>query len=223
MLQLDGCPQGLIWKYDHTELITDSIVHAAGLGFALVGATALLLSCPLAPNLRTASIVIYAVGLVAMLGFSAAYNLWPVSPRKWWLRRFDHSAIFIFIAATYGPLIAQLNFDSVWVVAALCVALKLFLPGRFDRVSIGLCFLLGCSGVFVYDSAVAALPSSTLWLIVIGAGLYTTGVVFHLWETLRFQNFIWHTFVLLRRFATIRRYSSAWRERAGQSIGFSPG
>jgi hemolysin III len=99
LLQLDGCPQGLIWKYDHTELITDSIVHAAGLGFALVGATALLLSCPLAPNLRTASIVIYAVGLVAMLGFSAAYNLWPVSPRKWWLRRFDHSAIFIFIAA----------------------------------------------------------------------------------------------------------------------------
>ena len=36
-MQLDGCPQGLIWKYDHTELITDGIVHAARLGFALVG------------------------------------------------------------------------------------------------------------------------------------------------------------------------------------------
>jgi hemolysin III len=94
--------------------------------------------------------VIYAVWLIAMLGFSAAYNLWPVSPRKWWLRRFDHSAIFIFIAATYTPLIAQLNFDSttfglligVWVLAALGVALKLFLPGlafivlQFDIVAV---------------------------------------------------------------------------------------
>jgi pimeloyl-ACP methyl ester carboxylesterase len=113
--------------------------------------------------------------------------------------------IFIFIAATYTPLIAQLQLDNetlgllmgVWVVAALGVALKMTLPGRFDRLSIGLCLLLGSSGVLVYESAALALPTSALWLIAIGGGLYATGVIFHLWETLRFQILIWHAFVLL--------------------------
>jgi hemolysin III len=46
-----------------------------------------------------------------MLGLSAAYNLWPPSPRKWLLRRFDQSAIFLFIAATYTPFIVQMKGD----------------------------------------------------------------------------------------------------------------
>jgi hemolysin III len=33
-------------------------------------------------------------------------------------------------------------------------------------------------------------------LIIIGGVIYTTGVVFHLWERLRFQNAIWHGFVV---------------------------
>ena len=40
-----------------------------------------------------------------MLVLSATYNLWPVSRAKWVLRRFDHSAIYLLIAATYTPFI----------------------------------------------------------------------------------------------------------------------
>ena len=39
-----------------------------------------------------------------MLVLSATYNLWPVSRAKWMLRRFDHSAIYVLIAATYTPI-----------------------------------------------------------------------------------------------------------------------
>jgi hemolysin III len=42
-----------------------------------------------------------------------------------------------------------------------------------------------------------ALPVSTLWLLAAGGVLYTVGVVFHVWESLRFQNAIWHAFVLM--------------------------
>jgi hemolysin III len=41
------------------------------------------------------------------------------------------------------------------------------------------------------------LPNSTFWLLAAGGVFYTTGVVFHLWERLRFQNAIWHAFVLI--------------------------
>ena len=64
------------------------------------------------------TVSVYAAGLLAMLGFSAAYNLWPISPRKWILRRFDHSAIYVLIAATYTPIFAQLQ-DRTFAMSLL--------------------------------------------------------------------------------------------------------
>jgi hemolysin III len=93
--------------------------------------------------------------------------------------------------STYGLLL------GVWSVAVLGIVLKLALPGRFDRISIGLYMLLGWSGVMAYEPVVATLPSAALWLIAAGGVLYSAGVVFHLWEGLRFQNTIWHGFVLV--------------------------
>jgi hemolysin III len=201
----DGCPRGLNWDYDRNELVTDGVVHVIGLMFAIIGLTVMTsLSWPLANDGRTWAIAIYGSGLAAMLGFSAAYNLWPVGPMKWRLRRLDHSAIFVFIAATYTPLISHLKSDlttaltlaGVWIVAFLGVLLKVFLPGRFDRCSIAVCLLLGGSGLFIYEPALATLPSTSHWLIAIGGAIYASGIVFHLWESLRFQNAIWHSFVL---------------------------
>ena len=77
------------------------------------------------------------------------------------------------------------------------VLLKSFLPGRFDRLSIGLCLLLGGSGFLLYEPALAALPGLTLWLIAAGGALYTIGIIFYLYESMRFQNAIWHAFVLI--------------------------
>ena len=205
-LHPDGCPVGLSWHYDRAEILTDMVVHIVGLGLALIAAiTLVLVTYRSSGGFEAASVVIYALSLLAMLGFSAAYNIWPVSPRKWWLRRLDHSAIFLFIAATYTPLIAQMSpsnttymlLFAIWLVAALGVALKYCFPGRFDRLSIALCLFLGGSGVFAYDSIIASLSHPVLWLIAIGGGLYCIGLIFHFWERLRFQNAIWHCFVLI--------------------------
>jgi hemolysin III len=130
--------------------------------------------------------------------------MWPVSPWKWLLRRFDHSAIYLLIAATYTPFLLQLKGNTVtagllvavWATAAVGIVLKLFLPGRFDRLSVGLYLFLGWSGVIAYDTLVAALPRSTLALLMAGGALYSIGVVFHAWRSLRYQNAVWHAFVL---------------------------
>ena len=44
-----------------------------------------------------------------------------------------------------------------------------------------------------------------LWFIVAGGVLYSLGVIFHAWQRLRFQNAIWHSFVLLRRGLPLHR------------------
>lgn len=194
------------WEFDRAELIADGVVHVVGIALGLIAATTLIvLTGVYASAAQIVSVSIYAAGLVAMLSMSATYNLWPVSPAKWLLRRFDHSAIYVLIAATYTPFLVEMNdrvvgialLAGVWMVAIAGIALKVLLPGRFDRLSVGLYLALGWSGVIAYDSIAASLPDSVLWLIAAGGVLYSLGVIFHAWERLRFQNAIWHSFVLL--------------------------
>jgi hemolysin III len=121
------------------------------------------------------------------------------------LRRFDHSAIFVMIAGTYTPFLWQMHgwivplglLIAVWLAAAAGVALKMMLPRRFDRAAIALYLVLCWSGLFAYETIAAAIPAASLWLLAAGGVLYSTGVIFHSWQRLRFQNAIWHGFVLL--------------------------
>ncbi len=194
------------WNYDKEEIIADGIVHAVGVTFGIVSFTALLvMAAPAVGAWELTSILVYGIGLLTVLTVSALYNLWPVSPVKWMLRRYDHSAIYLLIAGTYTPFITQMKASAeamvllagVWLTSVIGIALKLRFPGRFDRLSILLYLFLSWSGVMAYESVFGALPASTRGLLVLGGILYTAGVAFHLWESLRFQNAIWHTFVLV--------------------------
>src|ERR1700760_1807408 len=126
------------WNYDKVELIADGVVHAVGVSAGLVAATVLIvLTAIYASPLDIFVVSIYVAGLLSMLVMSATYNLWPVSPTKWVLRRFDHSAIYVLIAATYTPFMAALPNHwfaiamllGVWGVAIFGVVLKLRCPG----------------------------------------------------------------------------------------------
>ena len=81
-------------------------MHAAGIGLALAGMIQLTSLASRLPDLQSASVWIYATGLVAMFSISAVYNIWPMTPFKLVLRRFDQATI-LFIAGTYTPFIAQ--------------------------------------------------------------------------------------------------------------------
>jgi hemolysin III len=203
------------WNYDRTEILADAIVHAIGIVLGIVGAITIIAFAAQTKQAELVPVTIYIIGLLTMLIVSAAYNLWPISPTKWLLRRFDHSAIYLLIAGTYTPFLAQMKSGlasaglgiGLWVSAAVGVFLKLALPGRFDRAAIVLCLLLGWSGVVVYEAVFAAIPTMSLWLLAAGGILYTVGTFFHLYESLRFQNAIWHFFVLL---AAICHYSAVF-------------
>jgi hemolysin III len=205
MVISDGRPPGVTWDYDRFELIADAVLHVVGLLLALTGAIAIIIVTARSGHAtETLSIVIYVSALLSVLGLSAAYNMWSLSRVKWMLRRFDHAAIYLLIAGTYTPFLAQMPRDAtsvalmigIWLTAIIGCALKLLFPGRFESLGIALCLLLGWSGIVAYEPIAAILPSISMWLLVVGGALYTAGVVFHCWESLRFQNAIWHAFVL---------------------------
>lgn len=193
-------PGQIGWRYSVAELWADGIVHALGITLAVAGVISFLVIMPSTSVLDMAAVGVYLATLVLSIVTSAAYNIWPVSRVKWMLRRFDHSAIYLLIAGTYTPFMVKLGTNwlllTVWLVAALGVILKVVRPGRFDRLSIGLYLALGWSGVSVLDKMMTGFSPATLWQIGIGGGVYSVGVIFHVWDRLRFQNAIWHGFVL---------------------------
>jgi hemolysin III len=185
------------------ELLADGIVHALALLAGLIAFPLLLNHALQTAGIGTfAALAVYAGGFFLMWGFSLAYNMVPPSALKWLLRRFDHSMIYVMIAGTYTALIPHLEGAwawglgaVVWTGAALGIAVKVVLPGRYDRLSILAYILLGWVGVIAIGPVSAALPVVSLWLIVAGGVTYVAGVGFYIWHGLRFQNAIWHGFV----------------------------
>lgn len=199
------------WSREHRpftlgELVADGIVHVVGLILAAAaGAFLLIYAVQHTAQEEFPALIVYVGTLIAVLGVSLAYNLWPVSPVKRLLARLDQAAIFLFIAGTYTPFLAILGATAtamlmttvVWGAALIGVALKLIVPQRFGRSAILLYLGIGWSGVIVFRSLASALPASTLWLILAGGIVYSLGIIFHLWERLKFQNAVWHGFVVV--------------------------
>ncbi len=184
--------------YTRNEIRADALVHGAGILAALAGSIVLLAHAGV-----TWGLAAYLFGLIVMLSCSAAYNLTPPSQLKWILRRFDHSAIFLLIAGTYTPLLPFLPDAAqawtlglfTWLGAAFGIAMKFVFPGRFDRLAILVYLVLGWVGITAAGAFAQVLPPQVLQLIIAGGILYTAGVIFHVWESLKFHNAIWHGFV----------------------------
>jgi hemolysin III len=193
-------------RYTRGELVADGCVHATGVVFSLVAAAAMMtLAVNMLPATATASLGVYAFGMVAVFACSAAYNLAsPARPGlKAILRRFDHAAIYVKIAGTYTPLAIKMGdvagvalLGAVWAITAFGATAKLFWPGHLVRTSYVLYLVQGWAVLSTLHSLLPAVSSRVLILLFVGGCLYTLGVPFHLWEKLRYHNAIWHGLVL---------------------------
>lgn len=187
-----------------SELLADAVVHALAIVAGLI-AFPLLLGHAIHTTGVSGflALAVYAACFFLMWGFSLAYNMAPPSPLKWLLRRFDHSAIYLMIAGSYTAVLSQLDSFAwalgvgvfVWVVAGVGMAIKLAMPGRFDRASLVAYVALGWLGIVAIGPLSLALPVLSLWLLLAGGATYVAGILFHLWSGLRFQNALWHLFV----------------------------
>jgi len=191
--------------YTKGELIADGALHVIGVAASLIAAVTLtLLAVGVLPPHATASVLIYGLGLLAVFICSAAYHLVRRPRLKALLRRFDHAAIYVKIAATYTPFaavkmggLAGLGLlGAVWVIAAIGVFTRLLLPGQFVRTAYVLYLAQGWACLAALKPMIEAVPATAMALLLVGGILYTAGVAFHLWERLPYHNAIWHAFVL---------------------------
>ncbi len=191
--------------YSKAERRSDAVVHVAGLAAVAVAVPALIgLTLWQGGGPREVlGVGIYGATLLAMILFSALYNM-SRSPRwQGLLRRLDHSAIYAKIAGTYTPFTLTAGGHSgyllagLWTAALAGIGLKAISPARLRWVALALYLGMGWAGILAGGGFVGELSPAVLRLILIGGGLYTLGVAFFLFERLPFHYTIWHVLVLV--------------------------
>jgi hemolysin III len=128
-------------QYYAGEIEADFAVHLEGTLIGAIGAAVLLALAVVSSNTAVQwSVLAYSVGLMAMLGSSAAYHVQRSSKRRDLLRRLDHAAIFVMIAGTYTPFIVCILdglystwlAGSMWLAAVAGVAVNLAYSSRSE-------------------------------------------------------------------------------------------
>jgi hemolysin III len=188
--------------YSELEHRADAIIHVLGILFAINAS--LWLVWHVTGMSVAVSVFVYCAGLLAMICFSAAYNLAPHGPSKQILRRIDHAAIFIMIAATYTPFAVNrlgapyggIILTAIWLSASVGVVMKVLYPRRFEWLTLGLYIAMGWLIVTVIQPLHAAMAEAGFWLLVAGGLVYSAGVAFYVIERIPFHKAIWHGFVL---------------------------
>lgn len=192
-------------NYTRAERIADGIVHVLGVSAALIGVSLLLAygTQQMGIGIFTATLV-YAGAMLLMLSASAAYHLAAHTPARPILRRIDHAAIYVKIAATLTPLGVLLGTFFAYVILAIIWGLALIgalnkLCAARGRMSTEWLpqVILGWLGLALIIPLWPNLPQSSLNLIIAGGLTYTAAVVFYCWESLKYCNAIWHAFILV--------------------------
>ena len=132
-----------------------------------------------------AAVMVYALSLSGLYAASAAYHRVRWSPEMWlWMRRLDHSMIFLFIAGSYTPVAllalrppwSTRVLATVWVGAVIGIALKLFVRGWAALAQV-LYMTLGWLAIFIVPQLIATMGGLEIGLLFGGGVLYTAGAI----------------------------------------------
>ncbi len=161
------------------------VVHQWAFFVACALGAALVLTAP--DGRATVAATIYAASVAGLFGASALYHrvTWSRAAARVWMRRLDHSMIFVLIAGSYTPF-ALLVLDGAlatvillvaWIGAALGIVLKLLWIGAPNWVSAAVYMALGWLSIVTLPALAAGLGVVGITLVAVGGVLYTVGAV----------------------------------------------
>lgn len=192
----------------------NGLTHLFGALMAFVGLLVLVIKTALHNPTATSltAVIIFGISLILLYSASATYHLVIAKDETIsFLRRLDHSMIFILIAGSYAPFcLISLNNKQSWIlfiteiiIAVLGIAFKLIWFKSPRWISTLIYVLMGWGAIFLIVPLKTALSSNGLALLVGGGILYTIGALIYATKP-KFLNFkvlgfheIFHIFILL--------------------------
>lgn len=158
-------------------------LHAAMTPLALVMGVVLVLLASSTEGKVSAAV--FGGTAVLLFGTSAVYHRGTWSPRVGgFLRRFDHSNIFLIIAGTYTPFALLLPRDQatrmlviVWAGAVLGVLFRVFWAGAPRWLYVPAYMMLGWVAVFYFGPLLEHAGGAVMAWVVVGGVLYSLGAL----------------------------------------------
>ncbi|MGU3582437.1 PAQR family membrane homeostasis protein TrhA [Rhodococcus sp. C26F] len=165
-------------------------IHAWAFGVAVVAGAALVAAAAFLADRPDAVLpaTVYSLTVCGVFGVSALYHRLNWGPRaRVWMKRADHSMIFVFIAGSYTPFATlALPPESgrpllivVWTGALAGVALKMLWPTAPRWVGVPLYLLLGWAIVPVAGQLVAEVGLAPMLLLLVGGLFYSGGAILY--------------------------------------------
>ncbi len=137
----------------------------------------------------TVAVAIYVACLSALFGVSALYHriTWSRPEIRRWMRRLDHTMIFLLIAGTVTPFallvleggFAKVLLISVWAGALAGIVVQLIWLDSPKWVASTVYVVVGLIGAVAYPEIVARLGLGAGLLIAAGGALYMSGAVIY--------------------------------------------
>ena len=191
----------------------NSFSHLAGV-FLSIAAMVVLIVLSAGDAWRVVSFAVY--GATGIILYSASTLLHTIHANERWeyiLRRFDHSAIFVYIAGCYTPLLlvgmrpehpawSWALFGGIWALALAGVVFKVFWFKAPRWLSTALYLLMGWLAVMAIGPMLGSLGMAAVLWLAAGGLFYTVGAVIYAtrWPDIRPGIFgyheLWHFFVL---------------------------
>jgi hemolysin III len=202
----------------------NGFTHLAGafLSFAALLAMVIKASIEKSSPLAIAAVIIFGISMILLYSASATYHMVMARDKVIaFLRRLDHSMIFILIAGTYAPFcIISLNDRIGWVlfsiisVAAVSGVLFKMIWFKCPRwISTIIYVAMGWMIVFVSSPLSHVINKTGLFLLLLGGIFYTIGAViygskpnFLKFKLMGFHE-IFHIFIL---FGTLAHFLSVY-------------
>jgi hemolysin III len=165
-------------------------IHLVSAVVALfAGASLISVSWPLAGLAAGMSTFIYTASVVGMFTVSAVYHrvTWKSVEARTWMKRLDHSMIFVLIAGTYTPFaVLAMPHDSgvlvlwmVWGGALVGVLLKMCWPTAPRWVGVPLYLILGWVSAFYIAMILHNAGVAAMVLLAVGGALYSIGGIMY--------------------------------------------
>ena len=188
------------------EEIVHSFIHGFGILFGIICIP--VLTALAAKTANVTAIIgagIYGFSFLMLFTFSTLYHGFQHPGVKRILEIFDHISIYFLIAGTYTPFLLIYLHNSfgitllfvLWGLTLFGILFKIFFTGRFEIISLAIYIIMGWLFVVGGRRFISAIPNDVLTFILLGGGLYTLGIVFYIWDGLKWNHAIWHSMVLL--------------------------
>jgi hemolysin III len=135
------------------------------------------------------AVAIYAISLVLLFGVSATYHRvnWRSMKARLWMRRLDHSMIFLLIAGTYTPIdvialhgtLALTILIAVWGLALLGIVLNLVWAHAPKWLMTAFYLALGWIATAALPQLDGAIGITALSLLLAGGACYSVGAIIY--------------------------------------------